>query len=546
MIPVSSRTAKENFYPTPTTLAMKMLSGVDWTLIETVLEPSAGKGDLVHAIRRQNLNRWSHQPEIDCIEIDDYLRQALSYDVREDKQVRIVHDDFFTYRAYKHYDLIVMNPPFDTGDAHLLRALEIQKRGGAIICLLNAETLRNPYTHTRRELAAQLERHSAEIEYVKGAFTHAERPSDVEIAVVRVSIPTAKDESDIYTNMQKAEEQGEQLAQRPGEMVFFDFIQQIVQRYNVEVRASLELIRQYEAMVPHILSDLREGSYPHPLLTLVTGSSGHNYREASVNGCLQQIREKYWSALLCDKRFTGRLTSNLQEKYRERTDKLRDYEFSEFNIRQIMVELNAEMITGVQETIITLFDKLTAEHSWYPECANNRHYYTGWATNRAHKIGKKSIIPCYTSADSWSKQAFDVNRANNTLGDIEKTLNYLAGERSGNDIDLCATLTEAARGGQNRKIRCKYFLVDIFKKGTIHITYSDPELIERFNIYAGKTKNWLPPSYGKAQYKDMAEDERAVVDTFQGEEEYAKVMSQPDLYLIEAPGLLMLGADIKA
>ena len=35
-----------------------------------------------------------------------------------------------------------MNPPFSNGDKHLLKALKMQEKGGAIICLLNAETIR--------------------------------------------------------------------------------------------------------------------------------------------------------------------------------------------------------------------------------------------------------------------------------------------------------------------------------------------------------------------------------------------------------------------
>ena len=35
----------KDFYPTPSTLAGKMLAKVDWKKVNTILEPSAGKGD---------------------------------------------------------------------------------------------------------------------------------------------------------------------------------------------------------------------------------------------------------------------------------------------------------------------------------------------------------------------------------------------------------------------------------------------------------------------------------------------------------------------
>ena len=57
-----------------------------------------------------------------------------------------------------------MNPPFSNGDKHLLKALQMQEKGGNIVCLLNAETLRNPYTESRKELIRQLDKYDADIE----------------------------------------------------------------------------------------------------------------------------------------------------------------------------------------------------------------------------------------------------------------------------------------------------------------------------------------------------------------------------------------------
>lgn len=42
----TTREANKGFYPTPPDLAEKLLAGIDWYMIETILEPSAGKGDL--------------------------------------------------------------------------------------------------------------------------------------------------------------------------------------------------------------------------------------------------------------------------------------------------------------------------------------------------------------------------------------------------------------------------------------------------------------------------------------------------------------------
>ena len=43
---ISTPEAQADFYPTPKELGKKMVQGIDLGFISTVLEPSAGKGDL--------------------------------------------------------------------------------------------------------------------------------------------------------------------------------------------------------------------------------------------------------------------------------------------------------------------------------------------------------------------------------------------------------------------------------------------------------------------------------------------------------------------
>lgn len=77
------------------------------------------------------------------------------------------------------------------------------------------------------------------------------------------------------------------------------------------------------------------------------------------------------------------------------------------------------------------------------------------------------------------------------------------------------------------------------------ITFKDDAkiLIDRLNIYVGRNKNWLPPNYGRTAYSQMTEEEKAVVDSFDGgEENYNKVFANQRDYLIEGGDLLMLSA----
>lgn len=74
----------------------------------------------------------------------------------------------------------------------------------------------------------------------------------------------------------------------------------------------------------------------------------------------------------------------------------------------------------------------------------------------------------------------------------------------------------------------------------MHIKFRNQALVDRFNIYCCRKKNWLPPSYGKSTYAEMNETERGVVDSFHGngshgtgESGYQEVMLKASYFLAE-------------
>ena len=79
-----------------------------------------------------------------------------------------------------------------------------------------------------------------------------------------------------------------------------------------------------------------------------------------------------------------------------------------------------------------------------------------------------------------------------------------------------------------------------YKKGTCHIKFHDRKIVDRLNIYVGRNKAWLPPSYGKVSYDEMDDESRRVVDEFQGREAYEKIVANRDDYLIDVQSQLLL------
>ncbi len=574
-----------NFYPTPPELAAKMVTKVDIKNIKYVLEPSAGKGDLVdflkdvgyiidddwylrnfcqtNGVRKtskealkeaariacdaKERGRHYRGYDIDCVEADENLRHIL-----KGKEYRVEGDDFLTFYTEKRYDLILMNPPFDRGDEHLLKAISLQKRfGGQIVCLLNAETIRNPYSNTRKELAKQLERFEAEIEYVEDAFKNAERKTDVEVAIVYINIPPQfETKSVLLDELKKAERINVEPPPEYQQLVIGNEMQGAVARYRAEVNAGRKIIQEYEAVRPLFsskitveenASNFEKEIAEKPILQLVVGkTSDYSYTPVDINEYLSKVRYKYWYELLHKPAFLGNLTSNLRQEYFSKIEELAQCEFSLSNIYQVKIDIIQNTARGIEAKILELFEKFTHEHSM--DCSNNVHYFNGWKTNKAYIINKKVVVPYMRVwSDIWKKFEYRYDLCG-FLSDVEKTLEFLDYDKFDKAHRVISSWLEHYESQQQTKdLIFDYFKITCYKKGTVHITFTNEELLRKLNIYGCQRKGWLPPSYGKKRYKDMDDEEKAVIDEFEGEASYNEVFENKDRYIIEPSKMLLLG-----
>lgn len=529
----------KNFYPTPQGMIDKMIAGIEWDTIDAVLEPSAGKGDLAEAVdKKMRANRyWQRgdvKNDIDCVEIDPHLRMILS-----GKGLRVVHDDFLTMRTYKKYSLIAMNPPFDRGAEHLLKALEMQKNGGMVVCLLNAETIRNPYTYARQKLCDQLREYDASIEYVDNGFATAERKTNVEVAIVKCVIPQpAEKAGSILDNLRKdfAARKHDEAEHKKTNLAKGDFIDAIVDTYNFEVELAMRLFDEYKAIKPFIKRDIDPtsslGSRPMLVLAMYDGAHHSMPDEANENKYIQEVRKKYWSELFSNPKFMANLTSNLQQELHESVEKLKDYDFSRYNIMQLNVDMSKKVIKGIEDTIMELFDDWTRKYH-YDENSKNRHYFDGWCTNDAFAVNKRVVIPFRDAYDSWSGKLYLRYKASEKMRDIEKVFDYLDGKSDKDDTSVREVMDAAQKAGQTKDIQFKYFTATFYKKGTCHLTFTNLDVLKRFNLFAAQGKNWLPPSYGKKRYKDMDAKEKRVIDSFEGEKSYQDTLDRREYFLNE-------------
>lgn len=533
-----------DFYPTPPGLIRRMLSAVDWQRVSAVLEPSAGKGDLADAITRciDDQGRRYGRITLDCIELDPNLQHIL-----RGKGHTVVHDDFLSFRTVVRYDAVIANFPFSDGDRHLLHALELLRAGGGqLVGLVNAETIRNPYTRERQRLAATLAELDAEVTFLADQFADAERPTDVEVALIVVRVPADRQPGILLTSLRDAvasHADDHDAAPDPAALVDADPITNMVARFDLECRAGARLIAEYDALKPLMLDrisltgDAEAEQYAKPILDLHIESA---YGEHRVNAYVRATRHKYWHALIGNPPFRARYTSDILKSLDGKLDDLKHKDFTAFNIRQLDADLRGELPGSIEDAILALFDDLSRKYAYVEGTGNNVHYYTGWKTNRAHKINPKVILPI-NGFGAYSHGKLDAYKIAEKLADMIKVFQYLAGEQLDAGSIASRAIDAANAADRFRNLDCHYFTATFYKKGTCHIRFTDQDLLDKFNIFGSQRKGWLPPSYGRRTYRDMDPEERAVVDDFQGEAAYTDVLSRREYFLssVQTPQLGM-------
>lgn len=519
-----------DFYPTPAALADRMVSSVltrpyGYAVFPgPILEPSAGDGAIAKAVERAagiyrnkagkiiqeyGLKRKREKYSLDCVELSEGLRAILKND-----GFRVVHDDFMTFQPQTKYAAILMNPPFSAGAAHLLKALDIMQDGGKIRCILNAETIRNPYTNERKDLANRLHELGAEIEYIQDAFARAERKTGVEIALVSVDIPDRPPVSRIRLDLQKEATEKYEDDPQLAALVSADPITAAIERYNAAAEGLRRIYDEYNG-IKSLFSSAVKDDKESPVIAF-----NKKYNEA-----IKDLRGLYWRKLFDLPQIRDSLTYKMSIEYSERIEDLKNYDFSAYNILTIREEISRNLVSGIEQEIISLFDDWTNLH-YNSEYSKNVHYYNGWCTNEAYKVGKKVIFRC-SGFDMWgdfNPHLYDCERK---MSQIERVLHFL--DTNGQKYDgqkLRDALKAAKDAGQTAKIQLEYFTATFYKKGTCHIEFTNTDVLKSFNLFASQKKGWLPPCYGKKAYKDMSEADKKVIDSFEGAASYADTIKR--------------------
>lgn len=512
----------DEFFPTPKELISKMMSKVK-NAPKNILEPSAGKGDIIEYMKSEYKYGAYHYDNISAIENDKNL-----FDTLKGKDIKVIDYDFLSFSGPDKFDLIIANPPFNEGDKHLLKAIDIMYRG-EIVFLLNAETLKNPYTNTRKNLVRKLEELNADIEYISDAFKNSERPTGVEIALVYINIQKTV-ENDLFKGADDIIKNESGTVEDRNELTTGKTIQELVMEYNQIVSLCTDTLinyyRNYTKVNEFIALNRKPDEYCPNNSKDLTG-----LMQNEVNNMVGLVRIKFWRKTLNINEVRKRMTEKRSLEFEDNLTRNSNMDFTENNIRAFILNLIGGHNKTLSDAVLEIFDMLTIKHCYSGKIhEKNIHYFNGWKTNNAFKVNEKVIIPIYGGygngpfSDYNNEWKLDFSVISK-LQDIDIVMNYFDGAK--NYISISESIKTAYLRGQSRQIYSTYFIITTYKKGTIHLTFRDTDIMRRFNVVACKGKNWLPDSYGKNKYEILEIEEKKIADSFEGKTSYNHHYNEP-------------------
>lgn len=483
------------FYPTPKSVIETMAKGHPLNRGMNILDPSAGKGDLLIGIQEiansgqrelhesyyKKTGRWvggDYNVKLNkyAIEIDPILSGFLT----TIDGIDLIDKDFLQYHGFRKFDYIFMNPPFANGDAHLLHAWEIA-RGATIVCLLNAETIKNPYSQRRKELQNIISAYG-EVEFLGDVFKDAEAPTGVNVAMVTLVHPGGgefdfeyKPEKEFHVNLDDIP---------TGELVSANQLVAFEQQYNAGLSAIREAISAIE----------KAGHYLEPL----TGQSGIDFfsnvdRFDSAQGTYEklatEVNRKAWESVFRKTKLSTLVTSQVRDELERMETGIGKMAYTAGNMESLFETLFLSRDKLARASILEAFDLMTKYH------AENRVSVEGWKTNASYFVGKKVILPYARSDYSDGLKSSMIDK----LHDIEKSLCIMIGEKFQDVKTVTAAFGESFVYGEWYPSR--FFDAKLYKKGTIHLRWVSEDVRQQFNkIVAEERYGGLPEKVKTGAY----------------------------------------------
>lgn len=489
----------DEFYPTPPDVIDRMVQ--PWRIHPdrpalklaglTILEPSAGSGAMLTHLIHHSL--VSPPARLHAVEPNPACRTLL----QAIPQVSLVGDDFLQFAPSQQYDLILMNPPFSQGTRHLLHAWDISTTAH-IACLLNAETVRNPFSAARKRVQQLIEEHGS-VEFLGPVFAEADRPTDVDVALVRLRKVDQRDRFHFWNDHHWQQERPpiDYTEETLGnEVATNDLVAALVGQYRHVEHVFVDYLKAHRRLQHHVrtISTHSHRSFDDMLKDAIRF---RDTPQEMVQHFMADLRQQAWQSVIARTRVSDLMTGSVRRDFDELQQSQQAMDFTEANIHALFELLFTNRSTILQRSVEESFDLMTRYHK------ENRVHQEGWLSNDAFKVTKKVVLPgCVQQGYVSGMQVSHYHQ--NTLNDIDRGVAMVDGRKLGDITTIVAALDDRFKGMkvysgplEDNTCTSTYFHIRFFKKGTIHLTWLDEGLRERFNLAAARCKKWLPMDHGR-------------------------------------------------
>ena len=474
-----------DFFPTPEDVLLQMQ--ID-CVNKHVLEPSAGKGNIIDFLKENGAKR------VQFCEINKDLQKVCL------SKAEMIKEDFLKLQPadISHIELIVMNPPFTTAKQHILHAWEIAPEGCEIITLCNSDTLEHSWG---RNQIGTLVKSNGFKTYLGSCFDNAERKTNVNISCVHLFKPVVSESQDFSQFF--SDEQDEIFGGQEG-IIPHNEIREIVQRYV----NSIKLFNEFE-----VVREKMNDNNKH--LNLKPFSVSVNYKDNIVTkeSFVVELQKKSWAHVFQKMGIEKFLTSGTKKDLNKFIEQQQSVQFTMRNIYKVIEVVIGTREEQLKKALVEAVDNYT-KHTH-----ENRYNVEGWKTNSGYMINKKFIINYMVEHSYYGGMSIrEYGLSWDRFSDLIKVLCFL----SGKDFDKITSIKYAPcdknyeghlteNGGRvsgysygnkivnfnsfktNTWYKWEFFEFKVFKKGTMHIKFTDLKLWERLNRTYAEIKGQVLP-----------------------------------------------------
>lgn len=481
-----------DFYPTPVEVIERMMMDED-VAGKVVMEPSAGKGDIVDWLKRAGAK------EVIACETDPYCQRLLA------GKCRMVGDDFLkvTREQVSHVQMIVMNPPFSRGVEHIQHAWEIAPAGCVIVALCNHANF-GSYRTQQTKVLDEVIQDNGYRESLGCCFRNAERMTGVEVELIKL-FKHGEGASEFDGIAMGNLDADAMDANTEDGLVQYNFIRDLVNRYREAVGLfdnAMETARAINAVANFPTEGLpkewAECKGPLPIVFEAHRYDRDNQRTGPVTHAeyRKELQKYYWKIIFRKMNMEKYATTKLKEDINRYVENNTHRPFTMANIYKVLnivVQTNGQRMQKAIEEAFDLICSLSAENSTAGET---------WKTNANYMVNRKFIVD-YITADpyTWNWTYLNVrNSYSGNLGKIEdicKALCFLTG-RNYDEIGSLYTRVSQGQLAWGTWFEWGFFRCKGFKKGTMHFEFLDEEVWWKFNQTVAKERGW---SIGKKSHK---------------------------------------------